>query len=432
MYILLTGLSHHTAPLLIREKLALNTHDIDVIYQEFRKNSPLEGIFILTTCNRTEIYATARSIEGGQRFIREYFAQRSGVEEHLLSHHLYQLNCYEAVEHLFRVASGLDSMILGETQILGQLKEAYYFAHQRGATNSILNQLFQKAVMVGKKIRTETAIDQHPVSISYIAVELARELLGELSNKSVLVVGAGETGELATRHLLANGVKSVLVSNRSHGKAVELAESFGGGVVRFDHIDQELRSADIVISCTAASHYVIHGESCRQALLDRQGKDIVFIDIAVPRDVDPALTELSGVHIYDIDRLQNVVDIGYEARRCAAKQAEGIIAHELAEFETWLNQLCIVPVLSALTQKGEKVRQRELNRALNRLGAVSAREERVITEMSQAIVNQLLRDPIHALKDMAMCEQNHIYTEMTKRLYDLKTEDEEQRGHASS
>ncbi|MDO4540331.1 MAG: glutamyl-tRNA reductase, partial [Syntrophomonadaceae bacterium] len=313
-----------------------------------------------------------------------------------------------------------------------QLKEAFAFAQQSGATNGILNQLFQKAVVVGKKVRTRTAIDQHPVSISYIAVELARELLGDMSNKTVLVVGAGETGELATRHLKAGGIKTVRVTNRSYDKAVALAENFGGRVVRFDDMPQELAYADIVISCTAASHYVICGDACRQALVERRGKDIVFIDIAVPRDVDPDFSCIDGVHIYDIDRLQNVSDKSYEARRLAAEQAREIIARELEEFNTWLNQLSVTPVLGALTQKGESIRQQELRRAMNRLGQVSEREERVISDMGHAIVNQLLRSPIHMIKEMALCEQGHTFAEMVKKLFELELAMEEHNEYADT
>lgn len=425
MYILLTGLSHHTAPVEIRECFAFNPLEIERAYNELKANDTLEGIVILSTCNRTEIYATAREIEPGQQALKKFLMEFSQLPAQELNSYLYQCNCFDAIEHLFRVSSGLDSMVLGETQIIGQVKESYELARKFAASDSVLNHLFQKALYVGKKVRSDTAIDQHPVSISYTAVELARKVLGPLHDKSVLIVGAGEMGELTARYLIDRGVHSVIVSNRSYDKACEMAEILQGRAVRFDVLADELFKADIVISCTAASHYVIRGERCRDILQSRKGKPILMIDIAVPRDIDPSLQDIEGVHIFDIDSLQDVVDESYEQRRAAAEMAEGIIDYELEEFNRWLATLYVVPIIAGLKSFGEDVKQRELQRAFNRLGRVSDREQTVITEMASAIVNQLLRGPVENLKELALTSQGHKYAELSKNLFNLEDDKEQ-------
>lgn len=431
MYILLAGVNHRTTPVEIREKFCFSESSLEKTYHEAIDIPGIEGLVILSTCNRTEIYATTRDIETGQEALRAFLRDYSGLDEASLNHYLYQSNCFNAIEHLFRVTAGLDSMIIGETQILGQVKDAYMNAWEHNSSDIVLNHLFQKALFVGKKVRSETAIDQHPVSVSYASVELARSVLGNLEGMNVLVVGAGEAGELATRYLLSNGIKSVAVSNRSFKKSAALASEFGGRAVRMEALADELLKADIVISCTSAAHYVIHTQNCSEALKARKGRKILFIDIAVPRDVDPCLTEIEGVHIYDIDRLQDALDASYEERKIAARKAELIIENELTEFNKWLGTLYIVPILSRLKTFGESVKQNELKRAFNRLGKVSEREQRVISEMSTAIVNQLLRNPVENLKEMADSGQGHLYAELTKKLFGLNNDNEEQNKYES-
>ena len=430
MYILLTGINYKTAPVEIREKFAFAETELECAYEEL-KQKDVEGVIILNTCNRTELYATARDIEAGQEHLKSYLVSHSGLTAEELENYLYQPNCYAAIDHLFRVSSGLDSMILGETQVLGQVKDAYLKAQELKASDGVLNSLFQKAINVGKKVRTETAIDQHPVSVSYAAVELAKKVLGSLEDKSVLVVGAGEIGELTTRYLLQNGVHSVIVSNRSFDKAVEMAELFNGRAIRFDKLADELQEADIVISCTAASHYVIREDNCRGVLESRQGQPIMFIDIAVPRDIEPSLADIDGVFLYDIDDLNGVIYSNLTARQKAAHQADDIIREELVEFNEWLASLYVVPVISALKQHGENIKQNELKKAFNRLGKVSDREKEVITAMAHAIVNQLLHYPIVNLKEMAVSNQGHLYAEVVKKLFGLQLADEEQAGYAN-
>ncbi|QGT99050.1 Glutamyl-tRNA reductase [Candidatus Syntrophocurvum alkaliphilum] len=424
MYILLAGLNHKTAPIEIRETLALNGVKLDNAYEYLTNYNELEGVVILTTCNRTEIYATTRDIEKGVAVLQDFLRNYSGLSVDDIEKHTYQPTCYDAISHIFRVSSGLDSMVLGETQILGQVKEAHFKAMELDASDGVLNTLFQKAVHVGKKVRNETEIDKHPVSVSYTAVELAKNILGTLTDKTVLVVGAGEMSELTTQYLLSNGVSSVIVSNRSYEKAVEMASKFNGKAIYFDALEKELPNADIVISCTSANHYVIKGGSCSKALVARKGKKILMIDIAVPRDIDPSLQEIDGVYIYDIDDLQNVIDKNYFQRQKAGQLAETIIYDELEKFNEWLSMLYVIPVISALKKQGETIKQEELKRAFNRLGKVSDREQKVIVSMANAIVNQLLRNPVIKLKEMALSNSGHLYAEVLKTLFELQVDEE--------
>lgn len=425
MYVLMVGLNHRTAPVEIRERFSICGADLQNAYQYFNAHEDLEGTVVLATCNRTEIYATARDIEKGMRVLENFLEEYSGINYDLLKKNLYQPNCYNAILHLFRVASGLDSMILGESQIISQVKEAYQQAVEANASDVVLNALFQRAIYVGKKVRTDTGIDSNCVSVSYAAVEMARNELGTLEGKTVLVVGAGEMGELATKYLLQNGIQSVIVSNRSYDRAISMAASFNGRAVRFDELAHELLHADIVISCTAANHYVLKAENCKQILAARNGKKIMMIDIAVPRDIDPILQETKGVALYDIDDLQGVVDNSFLERQKAADVAEGFIIEELDKFNEWLASLYVVPVVASLKRRGESIKQNELRKALNRLGDISEHDKKILGTMANSITNQILHLPIVTLKEMAVSNQGHLYAEVVKKLFALQIDSEE-------
>jgi glutamyl-tRNA reductase len=422
MYILLAGLSHRTAPVEVRERFAFCGIDLDRAYDRLKKEASLEGAVIINTCNRTEVYATARDIEQGMEALFAFLQEFSGMDKAELQEYFYHPTCYDAIMHLFRVTSGLDSMIVGEAQIIGQVKDAYQRAMEDQASDSVLNTLFQRAIHIGKKVRTDTNLDRHPVSVSNAAIELARQVLGDLGNKSVLVVGAGEMSEMTTRYLVTQGVSSVIVSNRSYDRALEMAEQFGGRAVRFDRLPDELLNADIVISCTAASHYVMRCDNCREVLAARRGKRIIMVDIAVPRDIDPELQSIDGVYVYDIDDLQDVMENFLLERQKSIQEAEKIIADELVKFNEWLGSLYVVPVITALKTRAEIIKQNELRRALNRLGKISDREKNILSTMAHAIVNQILHDPIVNLKEMAVSQQGHLYAEVVKKLFDLSSE----------
>ncbi|NLB53391.1 MAG: glutamyl-tRNA reductase [Syntrophomonadaceae bacterium] len=420
MYVLLAGLNHRTAPVEVREKLAISGPELEKAYQNLADNEKISGAVILATCNRTEIYATTRNIEKGQKVLLGFLQDYSKINASELYQYLYQPNCYEAIMHLFRVASGLDSMILGETEILGQVKEAYQSAIDTKASDSVLNTLFQKAIYVGKKVRNQTEIDKHPISVSHAAVQLAERALGNLQEKTVMIVGAGEMGEAAAKCLVANGVSSVIVSNRSYDKALLMAENLKGRAVRFDRLADEMDRADIVISCTGASHYVIREDNAGKVLKARNGKEILLIDIAVPRDIDPILQEIAGVKVCDIDDLQEVVDANFEQRLKASYKAEEIIRTEIEFFNEWMASLCVVPVITALKAQGELIKNNELRKAFNRLGAVTEHEEKVINSMAHSIVNQLLHSPIIKLKQMAASNDGHSYAEFARKLFSLE------------
>jgi len=423
MYVLLVGLNHRTAPVEVREKFAICGVDLNNAYDYFKNSGAIEGAVILTTCNRTEIYATAKKVEKGMNVLQEFMVNYSGVEYDVLKDYLYKPTCYDAILHLFRVASGLDSMILGESQIISQVKEAYQKAVDVRASDGVLNTLFQKAIYVGKKVRTDTDIDRHSLSISHAAVELARKLLGSLEKKTVVVVGAGEMSELTTRYLMQNGVQSVIVSNRSYEKALSMAQNFNGRAVRFENLADELKHAHIVISCTAASHYVIRQDNCKEILESRKGQKIIMIDIAVPRDIDPALQSIDGVFIYDIDKLQDVVDANYLERKREAQKAEKILVEELAEFNKWLATLYVVPVITALKSQGEAIKNEELQKAFNRLGKISEREQKIVSTLANSIVNRILHSPIVNLKEMAVSNEGHLYAEIVKKLFALSVDE---------
>ncbi|MGE5398656.1 MAG: glutamyl-tRNA reductase [Chitinophagales bacterium] len=431
MYILVAGLSHNTAPVEVRERLALNGKNLEDVYEELKCQPVLEGVVVLSTCNRTEIYATVRDVAAGEAYLRNFFSKRMASEDSDITSFLYMPNCYDAIFHLFRVVSGLDSMVIGESQILGQVKDAYLTAIEQKASDAVLNALFQKAIYVGKRVRTETRLDQHAISISYTAVELARQVFGDLQGRSVLIVGAGEMSELAVSYLVANGVSTVIVSNRSYDNACCLAEKIKGKAIHLEELPKYTSQADIIISCTAANHYVLKYDNLGTHLESRE-KPILLIDIAVPRDIDPALGSIEGVHLFDIDDMKNVVDSNMIERRNAARKAQKIIEAEIEEFNNWMAMLYVVPVIKALKGKGEAIKEAEIKRTLNRIGSITPRQERNIRLMAESITNQLLKFPVENLKEIAPNNEGHMYAEVIRKLFELDIESEENKAYADN
>ena len=425
MFIFAVGVNHRTAPVEVRERLSFTEHSLKDSLNKLRSCPAVEGCVILFTCNRTEIYAATRELDDGLNAVQDYLSHRSGMNISQIKNYTYVHTLHDAIRHLFRVAAGLDSMLLGETQILGQVRTAYQLACAGGSTNRVLNTLFQQAIMVGKRVRRETGIDQNAVSISYAAVDLARKTLGDLNGRSVLIIGAGKMSELAARYLVANGVSGIIVSNRSYQRAVDLAKEFSGRAVKFDELYNHLPDSDIVISCTAASHYVVHYRQVAEMMGGLPGKKIMMIDIAVPRDIDPLVAGLPGIAHYDIDDLQGVVDQNLAWRSQVAVEAEGIIEEELDQFMQWLGTQFVVPTISALKQWAGQIKQNELRRALNRLGELSAHDRKVVGSLANSIVNQLLHVPVTRLKDYALTSKGHLYTEVLQNLFDLEVEDEQ-------
>lgn len=314
MYILTVGLNHKTAPVEVREKLSFPYEKLEEAFPRLKEKKHVHGCTILSTCNRTEVYAAVTDVDTGLAGIKAFLAESCGLTTADIRDFIYVHTLYDAVRHIFRVASGLDSMILGETQVLGQVREAYEISRDQGATNGVLNTLFQQAITVGKRVRTETKIDQNAVSISYAAVELAKQTFNDLTGKSVLIIGAGKMSGLTAKHLVSHGVNSVLVANRSYDKAVAMAEEFGGRAIRFENLFDYFNQADVIISCTAASSYIITAEKTAAVRRDYH-KPLFMIDIAVPRDIDPEIAEIDGVQLKDIDELQYVVDKNLAERK---------------------------------------------------------------------------------------------------------------------
>lgn len=422
MLIAVIGVNHRTAPLEVREKLAFPEWSTAEWLKRLQSHPGIDGCAILSTCNRTEIYIAPLELDTGMSSVWTFLSEKSGLDISEIKNYTFCHTLYDAIRHLFRVVAGLDSMILGETQILGQVKKTYEMALEAHTTNVVLNTLFQQAITTGKRVRTETGIDQNPVSIPYAAVELAKQSLGSLEGRSVLVVGAGEMSELTVVNLVANGVSSVIVSNRSYDRAVQLAEKFQGSAVKFDQLFQYMNQADIVISSTAAQHYVIKPQEIAGVMQQRGGKTLMMIDIAVPRDIDPQVRQIPGVELFDVDHLQNVIDANLAERRRAAVQAEGIIEEELNDFMKWLSTRFVVPTITALKNMGEEIKQRELARAYNRLGDLTEREKKIIGSLANSIVNQLLHNPVVKLKQAALTPEGHLYTEITQNIFNLEVQ----------
>jgi len=428
MHLTLVGLSHKTAPVEIREKLTFPAHRQEEALSVLTASDAVAEAVIVSTCNRTEIYAVTGAGFDGPGAIIDFIADYHGLDRHELVRYLYISEGEAVVKHLFRVVASLDSMVLGEAQILGQVKEAYDHAFGAGACGRIFNKLFRQSFEVGKRVRTETDIGENAVSISYAAVELAKRVFESLEGRCVLILGAGKMSELTAKHLVSNGVRKVLVANRTFERAEELAERFEGEAIRYDDLFERMREADIVISSTAATHYVITRD--RIAAAAKHRRDPLFlIDIAVPRDIDPACAEVSDVYLYDIDDLNGVVSTNLEERMHEAERAEVIIAEEMGEFEAWLESMEVVPTVAAIRAKAEAVRAEELEKALKRLGGLSEKELKTVEALTSSIVNKMLHGPTARLKGVAAEKDGYTYVEAARFLYGLDSNPEGKNPH---
>lgn len=420
MFIILLGLNHKSAPVEIREKLAMSKNQIKNNTQNLKDLPGVEGSVILSTCNRTEFYIATKDIDLGKNSLLKFVASYANCPLETLKKHIYIKECRQAVHHLFRVAAGLDSMILGESQIQGQVQDAYEYALEYKISNNVLNTLFQNAISVGKRVRTETLIDRQAVSVSSAAVELAKHIFGSLENHTVLILGAGETSELTARHLVSNGISTVIVANRTYERAKNLAQEFGGQAIKLDEFSDYLVDADIIISCTAAPKYIVETKDLAPVIDKRMGRPILFIDIAVPRDIHPDVVNLKNVSLYDVDDLQHVVSQNLEERKKEALKAEVIINMELEEFFKWLNSLFVIPTIVALKEKANYIKEKELERALRKLNSLSEKEKRVVNSLANSIINQMLHNPISNLKQYAHDQKGVLYTEAVQHLFELE------------
>ena len=419
-HIVLMGTNHKTAPVEVREQLAVACSKDATPLHLLPHLQCVDELMFLSTCNRVELLFTCDNLEAGIREIKALLRTHLNMPSTTkLDPYLYEYRDIEAVEHLFMVASSLDSMVLGEPQILGQLKAAYREATEYRSVKVILNRLLHKAFSVAKRVRSETCIGSCAVSVSYAAVELARKIFGDLKDKKVLLVGAGEMAELAAAHLLTQGVRQLTVANRTLQRAVELAERFRGVTIPFEHLADSLKQMDIVLTSTGAPEPILRYQDVRSRMRERRNRPLFFIDIAVPRDVDPKVNEIDNVYVYDIDDLQGVIDLNKEERGRQAELARHIVAEETVKFRNWLNTLNVVPTIVALREKAEIIRRNELKRTFSQLSDLSERERDAIGVLTECIVKKLLHDPILFLKKKAQRETGETYTDFAQQIFNL-------------
>ena len=391
--IILVGLNHKTAPLDIRECLAFSDEDTRMALVTLKSQPYLDETILFSTCNRVELLMSAReasaAINGAKQFIADF--KRIPLDGFESSLYLYQGK--EAVRHIFQVAASLDSMVVGEPQILGQVKEAYRKASEEKTSGVILNRLLHRTFFVAKRIRTETGIGDHAVSISYAAIELGRKIFGSLEDKQVLLIGAGEMAELAVEHLQRNRSGHIYVANRTFERGVAMAAGYGGTAIRFEEVPNYINMVDIVISSTGATHFVITRDMVKGVMRGRRNRPIFFIDIAVPRDIDPKINTLNNVYVYDIDDLKGVVEENIEDRQREAAKAERIIDEAVIHFQQWYQSLAVVPTIKALRNKVEGVARAELDKTIQQMANLSDADRAAIEKMVQATINKILHDP---------------------------------------
>jgi glutamyl-tRNA reductase len=414
------GLSHVTAPVDVREQLALEESRVREILADLASRGLVGEVMILSTCNRVEVYGVAEAPgEARQAAFRRLGAPR-GLALRDVEPLLYTKTEGEAVRHVFRVASSLDSMMVGEPQILGQVKDAFALAQSANTVGPLLHALMSQAFGVAKKVRTETEIGRHAVSVSFAAVELGKKIFGGLDDKAVLLVGAGEMAELAARHLMEQGARPVWIANRTLERGQELARSLGGTAVAFDQLWSVMAHVDIVIASTAAPEPIIGAAGVGRVLQTRRARPLFFVDIAVPRNVEPAVNDLEDAFCYDVDDLRSVVDSNLRERQREAQRAEVLVTREVERFAARLKDLEVTPTIVALRDKLEAIRRAEVDKALARLGGADEETRRVMEALSQSIVNKILHAPTEKLRDSSRAGHGHSWIELISELFGLK------------
>src|ERR1017187_7969235 len=398
MTLALIGVNHKTAPIEVRERIAISRDDLPETTRALAAVPGVTECMIVSTCNRVEILA---AVEAPAIDITAFLQRHCGLEPSLLAPHLYVHYDQEAVRHLFRVAASLDSMVVGEPQILGQVKEAFAVARASGTVAGQLEHLLQSAFAAAKKVRSETEIGSSSVSIASVAVEMARKIFGSLNGRTVFLVGAGKMSELAARHLVQQGAGAILVSNRTQERARRMAEEFKGRVIPFEQLYEAASEADIVISSTGAPHPIFRREHCQAFMHRRRNRPMFFIDIAVPRDVDPAVNKLEGIFVYDIDDLQQVAAANMAERSLEASNAEALIEGEVERFRQRLRTVNVAPAIIALQRQAEEIRLAELRRVQARLGSLNADQVAAVEALTRGLMNKFLHPPMQALKQAA-------------------------------
>lgn len=420
MNIIVVGLSHKTAPVEIRERLAVPESRLGEALSRLCSYPGIREGILLSTCNRVEVYAVVEQLESGYARVQEFLADTHlSLSSEQLTPHLYWHADDRAICHLFRVAASLDSMIVGESQILGQLKDAFEVALAHKSSGAILNKVVKKAISVAKRVRTETKISEMAVSVSYAAVELTKKIFSNLREKTVLLVGAGEMAKLAARRLIANGVQHVMITTRDSHSAIDLAKRFNGVPIPFDEFRREMAAADIVLCSTGASHYLIRTEDVQRAIRQRMNRPIFLIDISVPRNIEPSVKDVDNAFLFDIDDLEMRVEQNREERQREALRAERMVEDEVGVIGQWLKSLEVIPTIVALRNRAEDIKRSELDKTLGRLGSLSPQERGLVEGLASAIVNKLLHGPLVTLKEEAHSACGTMFVEAARRFFNL-------------
>lgn len=420
--IIIVGLNHETAPMEVRETVAFSRSVLGESLKRLHSLVSVQEGVILSTCNRVEVVALAPNEEAATSEVKTFLMeQRSSINRGTLDDHLYNYSGDVAVRHLFRVAASLDSMVIGEPQILGQLKDYYTAAQEAGTVGTILHRLFHRSFSVAKRVRTETGIASRVVSVSSVAVDLAKRIFDRLEDKVVMLIGAGKMGDLVARHLQRSGVSSLMVTNRTFERAVELAAQFHGNPIRFEDFNRYLQLADLVIGCTSAPDYLLRPSVIEDVLRERKQKAMFFIDLGDRHNFDPGINEIDNVYLYDTDDLQSVAKENLKGREGEVDKAEEIVNEEVIGFLRWLDSLEQVPTIVALRSRLEEIRQKELEKSLSTsLKGLSEKEKQALEDMTSAMISKILHAPITRLKKSSEEQEEARYIEALKRLFDLE------------
>lgn len=417
--ILIIGLNHKTAPVEIRECIAFSKEEAAAAVEKLHNLDSVMEAILLSTCNRVEVILTTDDAPSAVSAVKSFLSAFKQIPVEDFKDSLYIHEGDEAIRHIFRVAGSLDSMVLGEPQILGQIKEAYRLSTAARTSGVVLNRLLHKTFFVAKRIRTETGIGDHAVSISFMAVELGRKIFGSLEGKTVLLIGAGEMAELAVEHLIRYKIGSLVVANRTLERGMELAKKFNGNPVAFEEIPRVLETADIVVSSTGAKDYVLFAHQVKHVMRGRKNRPIFFIDIAVPRDIDPGINKLDNAYVYDIDDLKNVIQDNLEDRKKEAVKAERIVDEAAIQFRKWLENLSVVPTIVELRNKIETIAREELNKTTQSLHHLSAEDLMALDRMVHALTKKILHDPTMLLKSTESHWNKEAYLDLIHKLFNL-------------
>jgi len=420
--IIVTGLSHKTAPLEIREGFSIQDDAYEDVLSDLNSRGSILESLVLSTCNRTEIYVVTNDYEACVTEINDSLVNYHNIEEKIIKNHFYSYTNEHAVKHLLRVTSSLDSMVVGEPQILGQVKDSYNLSAKNDSSGIILNRLFQYAFFVAKKVRSKTNIGSLSVSISYLAVELSKRIFDDLSNRAVLLVGTGEMAELAAKNLINSGIKNLMIASRTFENAAELSMELNGTAIKLEEIYYRLKDVDIVITATGSNNYIFKSEHVNQALKLRKNEPMFFIDIAVPRDVDPKVNDIPSVYLYDIDDMQGVLDNNVSSRKESAKEAESIVDNHGDKFINWVDGLKVLPTIVKLRERMESIKRLELERIFGKLDTLNDIQKESINDLVDRLIGKMLHEPITNLKRESSSSLGALYSDTIQKLYNLDKE----------